>query len=545
MAQYRRDARRGPQIERALVVEQVAIAKAGAVGEAASGRERPELRIEPFAAEDEDAPSLRRSASRARSRPACTARRCGSSPRGAADRPRRGWQAPARTRGTRRPATSAASSPITERCGSRAPLCHVTPAFRSTGSQAPRSASESAVDDVSRWAVACYQIRIGRDLDARVEACPDVNRLTISAQRDRGRTRRQRDYGVSFERFLWHPLSAVSSHLFSSSLRWRPRRSSRSPRRSPTDPGSLKFAAIGDNGTGDRAQYEMAQQMTKVHATFPFDLVIMLGDNMYGGQSPADYVKKFEQPYAPLLAAGVKFQASLGNHDRPEQVNYKPFNMNGQRYYTYRAQQRPVLRARQHPDGSEAARLDRCDAERRARGLEDLLLPSPAVLECRPPRIVGRPARPARADLRQARRQRRVFGPRPRLRALKPQKGIYYFVSGSAGQLRKGNMDASDQTAASFDQDLSFMVVEVAGIGHVLSGDLAHRPDRRLRRDPPAAEAWRNDAAAGTGECRRRRPGRLSAGGDARPPMNDDSLPRSAAGDHRDGPQCRSGRPAG
>ena len=33
--------------------------------------------------------------------------------------------------------------------------------------------------------------------------------------------------------------------------------------------------------------------------TFPFDLVIMLGDNMYGGQQPADFVRKFEQPYAP------------------------------------------------------------------------------------------------------------------------------------------------------------------------------------------------------------------------------------------------------
>ena len=72
-----------------------------------------------------------------------------------------------------------------------------------------------------------------------------------------------------------------------------------------------------------------------MHGTFPFDLVIMLGDNMYGGQQPADFVKKFEQPYAPLLSAGVKFQASLGNHDRPENVSYKPFNMNGQRYYTY------------------------------------------------------------------------------------------------------------------------------------------------------------------------------------------------------------------
>ena len=38
--------------------------------------------------------------------------------------------------------------------------------------------------------------------------------------------------------------------------------------------------------------------MVKARAAFPFDLVIMLGDNMYGGQSPADFVRKFEQPYA-------------------------------------------------------------------------------------------------------------------------------------------------------------------------------------------------------------------------------------------------------
>jgi hypothetical protein len=46
---------------------------------------------------------------------------------------------------------------------------------------------------------------------------------------------------------------------------------------------------------------------------------------------------------------------------------------------------------------------------------------------------------------------------------LKPQKGIHYFVSGSAGQLREGNMEPSDQTAASFDRDRTFMLVEVAG----------------------------------------------------------------------------------
>jgi predicted phosphodiesterase len=46
---------------------------------------------------------------------------------------------------------------------------------------------------------------------------------------------------------------------------------------------------------------------------------------------------------------------------------------------------------------------------------------------------------------------------------LKPQRGIQYFVSGAAGQVRKGNLRQSDTTAAGFDQDQSFMLVEVAG----------------------------------------------------------------------------------
>lgn len=44
-----------------------------------------------------------------------------------------------------------------------------------------------------------------------------------------------------------------------------------------------------------------------------------------------------------------------------------------------------------------------------------------------------------------------------------PQKGIYYFVSGAAGQLRKGGVKPSPMTAAYFDRDQSFMLVEVAG----------------------------------------------------------------------------------
>src|SRR5579872_811871 len=103
----------------------------------------------------------------------------------------------------------------------------------------------------------------------------------------------------------------------------------------PSVPNSVKFAAIGDAGTGDPPQYEIANQMTRFHAKFPFDRVLMLGDNVYGGQGPQDLVKKFSQPYKALLDLGVKFYASLGNHDDPVNSRYPLWNMGGERYYSY------------------------------------------------------------------------------------------------------------------------------------------------------------------------------------------------------------------
>jgi len=47
---------------------------------------------------------------------------------------------------------------------------------------------------------------------------------------------------------------------------------------------------------------------------------------------------------------------------------------------------------------------------------------------------------------------------------VKPQKGIVYFVCGSGGQLRKGNIDKrTGLTAAGNDQDQSFLIAEING----------------------------------------------------------------------------------
>jgi hypothetical protein len=68
---------------------------------------------------------------------------------------------------------------------------------------------------------------------------------------------------------------------------------------------------------------------------------------------------------------------------------------------------------------------------------------------------------------------------------IKPQKGITYFVAGSEGQLRKGDLHSSDLTAAAFDQDQAFVVVDISGdelkfdaisrTGQVVDSGVIHR----------------------------------------------------------------------
>jgi hypothetical protein len=114
----------------------------------------------------------------------------------------------------------------------------------------------------------------------------------------------------------------------------------------PNKSGSLKFAVVGDFGTGDPPSYETAAQMAAARSRFPFDMVLMVGDNIVGRQSdPSDFVGKFEQPFGPLLKSGVRFYGALGNHDKSANRFYPAWNMGGQRYYTF-VRQDVLLRAR-------------------------------------------------------------------------------------------------------------------------------------------------------------------------------------------------------
>ena len=231
----------------------------------------------------------------------------------------------------------------------------------------------------------------------------------------------------------------------------------------PNVTGSLKMVVIGDNGTGSREQSEVAEQMASFRQQFRYDLVLMVGDNFYGVQRPSDLAQKFARPYKPLLDAGVIFQAALGNHDdESSTINYPPLNMHGRRYYTF---SRPGIRFLVlDTNVLDEPQLQWADAV-----LQQATEPWRIAVFHHP--LYGNARRHgANVDLRLLleplllkHRVQVVFSGHDHVyERLKPQKGIHYFVTGSGGQLRKGGLEASDTTAAGFDQDQTFLAAEIA-----------------------------------------------------------------------------------
>jgi len=256
----------------------------------------------------------------------------------------------------------------------------------------------------------------------------------------------------------------------------------------PHRTGSLKCAAMGDNGTGEAAEYEVARQMASRHGTFPFELVIMLGDNLYGRQQPTDFITKFEQPFRPLLDAGVRFYAALGNHDDPSQRSYPPFNMGGARYYSYtRNNVRFFVLDSDLIDEAQRAWIDNALRESR----DDW-----KICYFHHPLYSDGKTHGSQLDIRVVLEPlfvkygvNVVFSGHDHVyERIRPQHGITYFVSGAGGQLRKGDVRASALTAAQFDQDCSFMLMEVSNddlffeavsrTGTVVDSGVIHREAR-------------------------------------------------------------------
>jgi hypothetical protein len=228
----------------------------------------------------------------------------------------------------------------------------------------------------------------------------------------------------------------------------------------PLEPGSLRFAVIGDMGTGGKRQYQVADQMVSLRARFPFEFVLTVGDNIYGR---ADFKKKFEIPYAALLSAGVKFYASLGNHDNPNQRFYEPFNMGGKRYYSFKKGDVTFF-------ALDTTLMDPVQLAWIAKELQESRA-AWKICYFHHPLYSNAKKHGSDLDLRahleplfESAGVNVVFSGHDHVyERLKPQRGIQYFVMGSSGQLRSGNLRKSELTAKGFDTDRAFLIVEIAG----------------------------------------------------------------------------------
>jgi hypothetical protein len=233
----------------------------------------------------------------------------------------------------------------------------------------------------------------------------------------------------------------------------------------PNKSDALRFGLIGDSGTGGDRQYAIAKLLAESRQQFPYNFVLMMGDNIYGSKTPADYRRKFETPYKPLLDAGVKFYAVLGNHDNSDQVNYALFNMSGKRYYTFSPR----------PDVEFFAVDSNYMDPEQLKWLEGQLEHSKATWKIpfmHHPLYSSGHKHGSDVALRQVIEPMFVkygvsavfAGHEHFYERIKPQNGIAYFTSGAAGKLREGNIRTrSELTAEGYDKDCSFMLLEISG----------------------------------------------------------------------------------
>ena len=231
----------------------------------------------------------------------------------------------------------------------------------------------------------------------------------------------------------------------------------------PLKPKSVRFAVIGDGGTGDRAQFDVAAQMARFHEKVNFDFVLMLGDNIYGGKGASAYKSKFEAPYRALLDAGVKFYASLGNHDDASETLYKPFNMGGKRYYSWHSGNVHLLALDSNYMDPEQLGWIEQQIPDNEKDWKICFFHHPLYDHAR----FHGPDLDLRAQLEPLLQKKGVdvvmSGHEHIYERIKPQHGIYYFVLGNSGQLRAGDLRPSPEIDKGFDTNQSFMLVEIAG----------------------------------------------------------------------------------
>lgn len=229
----------------------------------------------------------------------------------------------------------------------------------------------------------------------------------------------------------------------------------------------VRFGVLGDWGSGEDGEMEVAGRMLTAHQQKALDLVIGAGDNIYPNGSADHFGENFERPFAELIKRNVPFQTCFGNHDvrsgADAQLRYPLFNMQGERF-------------RSVPVGGgtvEFFMLDSNDMDHRQLAwLDGALRRSTAVWKIpvfHHPIYSSGKRHGSSTDLRKKieplfveHKVRVAFSGHDHIyQRVVPQQGVQYFVTGSGGTVRKNNIDHKDGlVAAGFDTECHFMLIE-------------------------------------------------------------------------------------
>jgi hypothetical protein len=238
----------------------------------------------------------------------------------------------------------------------------------------------------------------------------------------------------------------------------------------PNRPDSLRFAVIGDAGELGEAQTAIAGLLAKYRALFPYEFVLMTGDNIYDLSSTMARV--FEVPFKEVLDQKVPFFASLGNHDTNDdvQTRYEFFNMGGEHRYTFRKGNVDFFALNSNkPDRAQLRWID--ETMPSAKGSWKI------AFFHHPLYSSGEHAQ--ETDGKEQGSLRAVWEPRfcsygvdvvfsgheHFYERIKPQHGVHHFVTGAASKLREHDISKrspNEFTAAYNDVDFSFMLIEVS-----------------------------------------------------------------------------------
>jgi hypothetical protein len=232
----------------------------------------------------------------------------------------------------------------------------------------------------------------------------------------------------------------------------------------PVKQGSVRFAVIGDTGSGSEKQQQVADMMVRYRTAFPFEFVLMMGDNLYGGETPKDFEKKFSNVYRRLLDAKIKFYATLGNHDLPLQIYYEDFNMNGKEYYRFKKGNVAFYSLNSNYMDKKQVQWLESELAKDTSDWKVCFFHHPPYSSARKHGSDGQLREIVEPIFVKYGVNLVLTGHDHVYEHIKPQKGIYYFVSGAGGLLRNGDVKQSSELIdKAYDRDMHFMLFEVDG----------------------------------------------------------------------------------